>query len=151
LIAAPAQGLIWRGVVGEGAERLPVEVSNSGPILRAAVDIRSRSMPKHPVATVSRSHLDPVSEAFLSRWQNIASISCGSALKFCRLAEGAADVYPRLGPTSEWDIAAGDALLTAAGGALVSPAGKPIAYGVPGFRVPGFIAWGDAAAPARFR
>ena len=151
LIAAPAEGLIWRGVVGEGAERLPVDVSNGSPILDAAIAIRGRAMPEHPVATVSRSHLDPASEAFLSRWQNVASISCGSALKFCRLAEGAADIYPRLAPTMEWDIAAGDALLAAAGGILVSIEGNPITYGRPGFLVPGFIAWGDAAAPARFR
>jgi 3'(2'), 5'-bisphosphate nucleotidase len=150
LIAAPAQRLIWRGVVGHAAERLPIDIRNGAPILGAAIGIRSRALPEHPIATLSRSHLDAASEAFLSRWANVASIRCGSALKFCRLAEGAADVYPRLAPTSEWDIAAGDALLTAAGGALVSPAGKPITYGRPGFRVPGFIAWGDAAGAARF-
>jgi 3'(2'), 5'-bisphosphate nucleotidase len=150
LMAAPAQGLIWRGVVGHGAERLPLTMHKGTPAVGAAVGIRSRAMQEPPTATVSRSHPDPASQAFLSRWQNVASISCGSALKFCRLAEGAADVYPRLTPTSEWDIAAGDALLAAAGGILVSPEGKPIAYGGPDCRVPGFIAWGDAAAAARF-
>ena len=73
---------------------------------------------------------------------------CGSALKFGLLAQGDADIYPRLAPTSEWDIAAGDAILTGAGGRVVTPDGEPVLYGRHdgGFRIPAFIAWGDAAA-----
>jgi 3'(2'), 5'-bisphosphate nucleotidase len=73
----------------------------------------------------------------------------GSSLKFCRLAEGEADVYPRLAPTREWDIAAGHAVLAAAGGTVLRPDGAPLPYGRldRGFLVPAFIAWGDAAWP----
>lgn len=148
LIAAPAQGLIWRGVVGQGAERLRMAAQELAPITSGTIAIRTRAMPEHPIAAVSRSHLDPASEAFLSRWQNVTRISCGSALKLCRLAEGAADIYPRLAPTSEWDIAAGHAILIAAGGALTRPDGAPITYGRAGFRIDAFVAWGD---PDTFR
>ena len=79
----------------------------------------------------------------------VATVSCGSALKFCRVAEGAIDVYPRLAPTSEWDVAAGHALVVAAGGAMTAPDGSLLTYGAPGFRVPGFVAWGDATRRAR--
>jgi 3'(2'), 5'-bisphosphate nucleotidase len=143
LIAAPAQGLIWRGVVGQGAERLRLAADESALNTRGPIPIRTRAMPEHPVAIVSRSHLDPASEGFLSHWQNVTRISCGSALKFCRLAEGAADIYPRLAPTSEWDIAAGHAILVAAGGAVTRPDGTPITYASPGFRIPAFLACGD--------
>jgi 3'(2'), 5'-bisphosphate nucleotidase len=75
-------------------------------------------------------------------------ISCGSSLKFCRVAEGAADIYPRLAPTMEWDVAAGDAVLTAAGGAVLTPEGKPVLYGQTGrgLVIPDFIAWGSPPA-----
>ena len=74
-------------------------------------------------------------------------MTCGSALKFCRIAEGAADVYPRLSPTSQWDTAAGHAIVAAAGGSVTTPAGEPLRYGGwrQDFAVPGFIAWGDPA------
>jgi 3'(2'), 5'-bisphosphate nucleotidase len=73
---------------------------------------------------------------------------CGSSLKFCRLAEGSADVYPRLAPTCEWDIAAGHAVLAACGGTIAAPDGRPLAYGRAdeAFRVPGFVAWADPTA-----
>ena len=72
-------------------------------------------------------------------------------MKFCQVAEGAADVYPRLSTTCEWDVAAGHAVLTAAGGAVVTPAGAPLDYGwiSRNCRVPAFVAWGDPSAAAR--
>lgn len=84
----------------------------------------------------------------MSRWPNVEKKPCGSALKFGLLAQGDADVYPRLSPTSEWDIAAGDAILTVAGGMVVTPGGEPVIYGPRSvdYRVPAFIAWGDASA-----
>ena len=72
-------------------------------------------------------------------------ISCGSAVKFGLLAEGSADIYPRFGPTSEWDVAAGHAVLVAAGGTVRRPDGGAMQYGQPNFRVSGFIASGDPA------
>jgi 3'(2'), 5'-bisphosphate nucleotidase len=144
LVAAPALGLVWRGAVGKGAERLRVTSGES-------VAIRTRPWPACAVATVSRSHLDPATEAFVARLGEVSALSCGSSVKFCRIAEGGADVYPRLGPTSEWDVAAGHAVLVAAGGVVETPDRTPLVYGrnAPNFRIPAFIAWGDPQAPAR--
>ena len=141
-IAAPALGLMFRGIVGRGAERLPL--AGGG----AAVAIHCRATPAGPlVAAVSRSHLDPDTTAFLDRLGISERITCGSSLKFCRIAEGVADVYPRFSPTSEWDIAAGHAIVTAAGGIMTAPSGAPLHYGrAPAdFKVPGFVVWGDAS------
>ena len=139
-IAAPALGLLFRGVVGRGAERLTRDPGGS------PVAIRCRRTPVGALtAAVSRSHLDPATSAFLDRLGVAERVTCGSALKFCRIAEGAADLYPRLAPTSEWDTAAGHAIVAAAGGAVTTPAGGALRYGngEKGFVVPGFIAWGD--------
>jgi 3'(2'), 5'-bisphosphate nucleotidase len=147
VVAAPALGMLWRGAA-DRAERL--RFSPDG--LQHDIDaIRSRPWPKGPVAAVSRSHLDAASAAFLARLGVTESKAYGSALKFCRLAEGAIDVYPRLAPTSEWDVAAGHAVVAAAGGIVMTPDGGSLSYGraADGFRVPGFVAWGDAAAARR--
>ena len=120
-----------------------------GQPLRRPARIHTRPWPAgERVAAVSRSHFDPASEAFLKRVEPVRPLAAGSALKFCRLAEGAIDIYPRLAPTSEWDVAAGHALVVAAGGALLAADGGQLRYGgaSDGFRVPGFIAWGDPAA-----
>jgi 3'(2'), 5'-bisphosphate nucleotidase len=138
VVAAPALGLFWRGIVGHGAERLRFG--------ETPVAIHSRKQSSPLVAAVSRSHLDPATDAFLARQPRIERVACGSALKFCRLAEGAADLYPRLAPTHEWDIAAGHAVLVAAGGAVTTPSGDPLTYGREDFRIPAFIAWGDPRA-----
>ena len=87
--------------------------------------------------------LDAATDAYIDRFPLPEKIACGSALKFGLLAEGSADLYPRLGPTSEWDIAAGHAVLVAAGGELRKPDGGALRYGQGDFRVPGFIATGD--------
>ena len=71
---------------------------------------------------------------------------CGSALKFGVLAAGEADCYPRFGTTMEWDTAAGQAILEAAGGSMVTAAGAPLVYGKPGLKNDGFIAWGRKPA-----
>jgi len=124
LIAAPAQGLLWRGVVGGKAERLRLRFG-AGPA--QAYDrsfIRARPAPDRLVVATSRSHLDEATEDFLARLPVAKRFLCGSSVKFCYLAQGEADVYPRLSPTHEWDIAAGCAILAAAAdsrvGALVS-------------------------------
>lgn len=101
---------------------------------------------------VSRSHLDPETERWLTRFDAVERMDCGSSVKFCRIAEGRADVYPRLGRTSEWDIAAGDAVLSAAGGVVLSLDGTLVRYGQIGrdLKVPSFIAWCDPGDAARF-
>jgi 3'(2'), 5'-bisphosphate nucleotidase len=139
-IAVPALGLLYRGIVGRGAERLGFDQAVAPIAIRCR-----RAPPQGLVAAVSRSHLDPDSEAFLAHLPISERITCGSALKLCRIAEGAADVYPRLAPTSEWDIAAGHAIVAAAGGIVTMPSGAPLRYGraEQDFKVPGFVAWGD--------
>jgi 3'(2'), 5'-bisphosphate nucleotidase len=96
---------------------------------------------------MSRSHLDPATEKFASRWPGIEAVSAGSSLKFALLAEGKADVYPRLAPVCEWDAAAGHALVVAAGGNVTTPGGQPLVYGrgENNFLIPGFIAWANPA------
>lgn len=147
IIAAPSRRLLWRGVAGGPAERLRLLPDGADQ----PQAIRTRRWPEQgAVAAVSRSHFDPRTDAFLSRLGPIARTASGSAIKFCHLAEGAADVYPRLATTCEWDVAAGHALLVAAGGTVTTPEGAPLAYGraLQDFRVPAFIAWGDPAKAA---
>lgn len=150
VVAAPALGLLWRGTVGHGAQRLRFSVGDKRA--RRSESIHTRTWPQHePVAAVSRTHFDAVSASFLKRLGEIKEIPFGSALKFARLAEGAVDVYPRLAPTSEWDVAAGHAVVAAAGGVVAAPDGGPLRYGRShvAFRVDGFTAWGDPAAAQR--
>jgi 3'(2'), 5'-bisphosphate nucleotidase len=148
LIAAPAFGLIWRGVVGRGTERLSLV---AGAELQQASQIQVVQTRRQPasglVAMASRSHYDTRTAAFLHRLPVAARLSCGSSLKFCRIAEGAADVYARFAQTCEWDVAAGHAILAAAGGVVTTPEGKALLYGrADDFHIPGFIAWGDPVA-----
>ena len=151
IIAAPAQGRVWRGAAGHGGERLDLAPGAPPAEARNRVPLHPRRRPAHGlIAAVSRSHLDPRTAAFVAALPDAGQMTCGSSLKFCRLAEGAADIYPRLAPTSEWDIAAGHALLTASGGVIGAPDGTPLAYGCAdeSFRVPGFVAWADPALAA---
>ncbi len=101
-----------------------------------------RPPPGQMVAIASRSNRDRQTEAFLAELGVTETIAAGSSLKFCRLAEGVADVYPRFGPTCEWDTAAGHAVLNAAGGRVTTIDGAPFTYGKPAYGNPGFIAWG---------
>ncbi len=144
IIAAPALGLVWRGLVGRGAERLGTEGSVPEPI-------HTRTLPKRGdpwIVAVSRSHADVRTETFIDGRPGAIRQVVGSAVKFGRVAEGKADIYPRLAPTSEWDVAAGHALVTAAGGKVTDAEGNDVQFGRgrKGFIVPEFIAWGDPDA-----
>ncbi len=147
IIAAPERGQVWRGVVGERAETLRL-LADGADDARA---IHTRRWPgQGAVAIASRSHFDSATDTFLASLGPITRQAAGSAIKFCHVAEGTADVYPRLATTCEWDVAAGHALVAAAGGIVTNPQGSPLAYGraEENFRVPAFIAWGDAAKAA---
>jgi 3'(2'), 5'-bisphosphate nucleotidase len=147
IIGAPALGLIWRGLVGQGAERLTI--SGSSAEVAEAIQTRRMPQPGQPwIAAVSRSHGDTRTEAFIDRRPGAIRSELGSAVKFARVAEGTADIYPRLAPTCEWDIAAGHAIVTAAGGRVADAQGAPLKFGhrTKDFIVPEFIAWGDPAA-----
>jgi 3'(2'), 5'-bisphosphate nucleotidase len=146
IIGAPALGLIWRGLVGRGAERLTTNTS-----IRTAEPIHTRSTPKPGdpwIVAVSRSHGDARTEAFIEGRPGAIRQVLGSAVKFGRVAEGGADIYPRLAPTCEWDVAAGHAIVTAAGGKITDASGAGLRFGrgSEGFIVPEFIAWGDPSA-----
>jgi len=97
---------------------------------------------KKLIALTSKSHLDDDTKIFLKKLKVKDTISAGSSLKFCVVAAGGADVYPRFGPTMEWDIAAGHAILNAAGGSITNPDGTPFQYNKPDFRNGPFIARG---------
>lgn len=148
VVVAPASHRLWRG--GRDVSPVRFEIGEQGRLERdSRFPLSVRRYPKeHPIALVSRSHLDAQSRRFLDRLGIIERRPCGSSLKFCWLAEGAADVYPRLAPTHEWDIAAGHAVLASAGGTVVDAEGSPIVYGgrAGTWTVPGFVAWGDPAA-----
>jgi 3'(2'), 5'-bisphosphate nucleotidase len=149
-VSAPALGLLWRGLVGRGAERVVragKEINSTEPI-----HTRPHPPPGQPwTVAVSRSHGDQRTEGFIAQRPGAVRIALGSAVKFAYVAEGKADIYPRLGPTSEWDVAAGHAVVTAAGGKVTDASGAELVFGQRrgDFSVPEFIAWGDPSA-ARF-
>jgi 3'(2'), 5'-bisphosphate nucleotidase len=136
VIAAPAFALTWRGIVGHGAARF--ERGGKTPTA-----IHTRPRPHKPVVMISRSHLDPNTCAYLEALPQKVTETYGSSIKFCRIAEGAADLYPRLGPTHDWDVAAGHAIVRAAGGAVTAPDGSPLIYGTRDLLIPHFVATGD--------
>lgn len=147
VVAAPARGLIWRGHVGHGAERLKLAPGAAAKDARERSAIRVRPCPAAGARVlISRSHPDPATTAYIGRLPQPERVVCGSSLKFCLVAEGSADLYPRLGSISEWDIAAGHAVLAAAGGQVRTPDGGALRYGAHDFRVAGFIASGGTKA-----
>ena len=136
VLGAPAEPALYAGLVGQGAF-----VERGG----ARTPIRARRAPAAGlVMMASRSHRQDTGDAaFMADHKVTETIPMGSALKYARLAEGLADVVPRLnGRTMEWDTAAAQAVLEAAGGRMFDPAGAPLRYGKPGYRNEGFIAWG---------
>ncbi|NVN88761.1 MAG: 3'(2'),5'-bisphosphate nucleotidase CysQ [Rhodopseudomonas sp.] len=148
IVGAPALGLVWRGLVGVGAERLTI---NADGLTYKAEPIHTRPFPaagRDWIVAISRLHLDDRTIAFIDSRPGAVRQMVGSAVKFCQVAEGRADIYPRLAPTCEWDIAAGHAIVTAAGGRVTDSKGVALRFDEPGekFIVPEFIAWGDPNA-----
>lgn len=108
--------------------------------------IKTRDIPQDGMTAVaSKSHLDEQTEAFLKDNNIEKTVSVGSSLKFCIVATGDADIYPRFGPTMEWDIAAGHAILSAAGGSVTNPDGTPFKYQKKGYLNGAFIAKSHAS------
>jgi len=142
VVYAPVGGLLYAGNVAAGRAFRCSQTADApmpGPRERLSV----RPVPATGVtAVVSRSHSTPETDAYLSHYTINKQVSVGSSLKFCLVAAGEADLYPRLGPTMEWDTAAGHAVLAAAGGKVLAPGGAPLGYGKPGFRNSFFIASG---------
>ena len=144
VVGVPAQGTIYVGDCTRGEAWRHDE--------RGRTPLRARAMGAGTVAAVaSKSHRTPRLEAYLrmleQRFERVERVHMGSSLKLCVLAEGGADVYPRLGPTSEWDIAAGHAVLAAAGGAVRQLDGSPMRYNKESLLNPDFLAVADPAFP----
>lgn len=143
VVLAPVTGVVWHAMRGEQAFR---RQGLHDTVLRTRVPAQA---PLRVAA--SRSHRSLRTQALLQRMGDIETVAQGSSLKFCRIAEGDLDVYPRLGPTSEWDTAAGQCVLHAAGGIVVSAAsGKPFRYNRRESLLNGdFMALGDPSLPWR--
>ncbi len=136
VVLTPVDGMAYLGTP-QGARRFQGATDQSGQAIRA------RAMPADGAyVMLSRSHPDPEMDHWLSSQRIRARLEAGSSLKFCRIAEGKADLYPRFASISEWDTAAGQAVLEAAGGSVRDWQGRPLAYGKPDFRNPGYLARG---------
>jgi len=146
VVHAPALGRLWAGDVTR-AIAWSAAVQAEGT-MGAQEMIAVREVPPAGLTVVaSRSHGSDDTERYLAGFQVAERVSRGSSLKICLVAAGEADLYPRLAPTCEWDIAAGDAVLRAAGGRLLAPDGAPMQYGKPRFFNPGFVVVGRVEAP----
>lgn len=142
IVYAPARGLAYTGWDG-CAVKLAID-ANFAVASRQAV----RALPcgSQPVALISRSHNSPATLAYLDELGITKREVVGSSLKFGMIAEGCGDLYPRFSRTMEWDTAAGDAVLRAAGGDVTDTAGASLTYGKPGFENPFFVASGPRSA-----
>jgi 3'(2'), 5'-bisphosphate nucleotidase len=149
IVYAPASGRLFATLAENNAAEasLPADASPSALDSLAWSAIRARQPdPDALVALESLSHRTPETADMLARYKVRESRRAGSSLKFCLIARGEADLYPRLGPTCEWDTAAGHAVLGAAGGSVVTVDGAPLIYGkAPKYLNPHFIAWGARA------
>jgi 3'(2'), 5'-bisphosphate nucleotidase len=139
VVYIPAQEVLYYGSEAYGAFR---QTSKDAPR-----QIHARVQPEEGAAVVvSMSHLTRETEAFLETLTVASRVSASSSLKFCCVAEGRADIYPRFGPTCEWDTAAGHAIVAAAGGRVETVDGQPFTYAKrEDFLNPGFVVWGKTA------
>ena len=147
VVYAPALSRLFAGDVKTGA----AWTAEVGPTDTGAITVR-RPLGVRPqgaalTAVASKSHDTPETEAYLKACGVAERVSIGSSLKFCLVAAGEADLYPRAGPTCEWDTGAGHAVLLAAGGRVFDLSGAPLAYGKARFFNPGFVATGPYDAP----
>ena len=149
VVYAPARGrLFYTDAAGRAVEEEGPFGREPGPLRPLHVRTPDNDA---LIVVASKSHRDAATEDYIARYNVASSEAAGSSLKFCLVASGEADLYPRLGPTMEWDTAAGDAVLRAAGGEVARLDDlSPLTYGKPGFRNPTFVAYapGVAVLPA---
>ena len=146
VVYQPAIERLWAGVVGPdfSNENLAFVEDLSG-----RMPIRTRALGEERAAVASKSHFNQATADYLDQAIGACGhVSVGSSLKFCLVAEGRADIYPRLSPTCEWDTAAGHAVLLAAGGRVDGLDGEPLQYGKTAFFNHGFCATAGWRAPA---
>ncbi len=140
VVHAPALAMTWSGGLDDaGHTRASFNETDRPPM---AIQARARPGEGETVVASRRHGSGGELERFLQGRRIAQRVSAGSSLKFCLLASGKADLYPRFGPTMEWDTAAGQAVLEAAGGRVETRDGQPLRYGKPGFRNPDFVAYG---------
>lgn len=143
VVHAPALSTLYLGGSGK-AEKLVIDDLDR---VTARYPIAVRQKHASPSALVSRSHNCDATDVYIKKAEILERKAVGSSLKFCLVAEGVADIYPRFSPTMEWDTAAGDAVLRAAGGMVATEDGAPLTYGkrlmgLRPFENPAFIATG---------
>ena len=156
VVGVPGQGLMYVGCPGtqwhtplarkrSAAGWVDIRVSGCAPAALGKVNATSHADAQRPLrVAMSRSHPSPEMAAWLAPRGEIEARDVGSSLKFCLVAEGAVDVYPRLGPTCIWDTAAGHALVAAAGGRVCQLDGTPLRYATPAQTLnPFFVVWGE--------
>ncbi|MAI90099.1 3'(2'),5'-bisphosphate nucleotidase CysQ [Ponticaulis sp.] len=150
VVYAPARSHIW---VAEGpATAWEAEVAPGGDVPAAAdrKPMKIRPLPEAGVTAVaSKSHRTPETDEFLGKFKVAELVSMGSSLKFCMIAAGDADLYPRLGRTMEWDTGAAHAVISAAGGRVLTLEGIDLTYGKKerGYDNPHFVVYGDVEPP----
>ena len=150
VVYAPARDFLYAARPGVAFE---VTVENGRPVARR--EIHARIMRTPPAILASRSHCTDETRAFIARHPGAETVSIGSSLKFCMIARGDADLYPRYGRTMQWDTAAGDAVLRAAGGMARTLDGAPLTYGpkegegLEAFVSPSFVAEGASSSGNR--
>ena len=153
VVHAPVTGVTWSAAAGEGAWRREAggaDVALASHDASPACGPGAVTPPAGLRVAASRSHLDPRTAALLERLPEAQRVPMGSALKFGLLAEGRLDLYPRFGPTSEWDTAAGQCLVEAVGGAVLDLEGRPLRYNQRDTLLNGdFVAVRDARLPWR--
>jgi 3'(2'), 5'-bisphosphate nucleotidase len=142
VVYAPAKSILYYGLVGVGAEKLNLGTDEKTKLLCNPEEGYSLNV------VASKSHLNAQTLRFLSmlmeKYDNIDTVNSGSSLKFCAVAEGSANVYPRIGSIKEWDIAAGHAVLKAAGGNVISLfTGDEVIYNGENLQTPDYIALRD--------
>lgn len=146
IVYAPALSALYGGSVDSGSWLVSHPPQAGLPDMGKARAIAARRVPaKGLIAVASRSHRDAATDQWLAGHDIADFRAAGSSLKFCLIAEGKADVYPRLGRTMEWDTAAGHAVLAAAGGTVEMLDGAPLTYGkrADAYANPHFVAWGQ--------
>lgn len=148
VVYAPAKGRLFYGAsdAPARARKMSDQAGREDPTIQVRV-VDSENL----AIVASKSHRNQETEDYLAQYPGADTVSAGSSLKFCLVACGEADLYPRLGPTMEWDTAAGHAVLKAAGGEVLHPDGSPFTYNKPDFRNGFFVARGDPKlVPIRF-
>ena len=152
VVYAPARNHIWAAESPESAWEADVEPGADVPEASARTALKIRKCPDAGVTAVaSKSHRTPETDEFLGKFDVKDIASMGSSLKFCMVAAGQADLYPRLGRTMEWDTGAAHAVVAAAGGRVLTLDGDDLTYGKKdrGYDNPHFVVYGDVEPPAK--